>query len=445
MNNKLIAVLVAALVIVSVLATAMVVKSDDDDDGKTTYTTDKRLLIYGNANNDDYLDSNDVKFIQDIVDGKTKWDRTENQFADTNHDGYISQEDVTLLQNFIDHKDGGRMYYINACGDLASISYPLEKKIGCRHVYPIDACIILGLYDNIVAVTDNVFTAADGMGHDTKRYPDLLTKCDNIGDPKKDPEALLNSDVKTYITSNYISMPALDSALESDENSDLNVVQLNMSSRDPRGADRLGTILMLGTMFQVENKAHEYVDWVDGVVDYIEKKSFQVTEYIAPLTSSTATQAKLDCSFADGYMFGEIYTLSLIGFKDVYVPVDSTHACPDVSYETLFKINPEFEFMVLFNSFNDSKEDTQKLFEEKIKVYSETEAYKNHKAFGFNYYSMGTYYGFSQLALLCAYLYPDTYSMETGWEYTQYYYDHFTMYDNVDVKTLSGTYIYELP
>lgn len=66
------------------------------------------------------------------------------------------------------------------------------------------------------------------MGHDTKRYPDLLTKCDNIGDPKKDPEALLNSDVKTYLTSNYISMPALDSALESDENSDLNVVQLNM-------------------------------------------------------------------------------------------------------------------------------------------------------------------------------------------------------------------------
>ena len=128
MNNKLIAV-----------------KSDDDDDGKTTYTTDKRLLIYGNANNDDYLDSNDVRFIQNIIDGKTKWDRTENQFADTNHDGYISQEDVTLLQNFIDHKDGGRMYYINACGDLASISYPLEKKIGCRHVYPIDACIILGL------------------------------------------------------------------------------------------------------------------------------------------------------------------------------------------------------------------------------------------------------------------------------------------------------------
>ena len=67
---------------------------------------------------------------------------------------------------------------------------------------------------------------------------------------------------------------------------------------------------MLGTMFQVEDKAHEYVDWVDGVVDYIEKKSFQVTEYIAPLTSSTATQAKLDCSFADGYMLGEIHLLS---------------------------------------------------------------------------------------------------------------------------------------
>lgn len=442
MNNKIVALVLVVIVVVAGAAAAIVALGSDDKKESTSYG-ENRLLIYGNANNDDYLDQKDVDFIQDIIDGKTKWDRTANQFADTNHDGYISQEDVTLLQNFINHKDGGRMYYINACGNLASISYPLQKKIGSYHVYPLDACAILGLYDDVIGVTSNVFNL--NMGQDTNKYPGLLTKCVDLGLPKTDPEALLNSDVKTFLTYSYISMPALEAALESDENNDLNVVQLNMSSRDPRGADRIGTILMLGTMFQVEDKAHEYVDWVDGVVNYIEQKAFQTTEYIAPLTSSTATQAKLDCSFADGYMFGEIYTLSLIGFKDVYIPVDSTHSCPYISYETIFKINPEFEFMILFNDFNDSIADTQALFEEKIKVYSQTQAYQNHKAYGFNYYSMGTYYGFSQLALLCAYLYPDTYSMETGWEYTQYYYDHFTMYKNVDVKTLGGAAIYQLP
>ncbi len=440
MDMKVIAIAIAAVVVVGGVAAVLIVNHNNggsDDDA-----VKDRLLIYGNANNDDYLDDKDVEFIQDIIDKNKSWDRTANKFADTNHDGYISQEDITQLKKFINHENGGTMYYINACGDLASISYPLVKKIGCYHVYPLDACTILGLYDSVIGVTDNVFSL--NMGQDTQKYPDLLTKCANLGLPKTDAEALLDSEVKTFLTYSYINMPQLTAAVENGD-TDINVVQLNMSSRDPRGADRLGSILMLGVMFQTEDKAHEYVDWVDGVVDYIQQKAFQTTEYIAPLTSSTPTQAKLDCSFADGYMFGEIYTLSIIGFKDVYIPVDSSHACPFISYETIFNINPEFEFMILFNDFNDSRETTQALFEEKIKVYSETEAYKNHKAYGFNYYSMGTYYGFSQLALLCAFIYPDTYDMDKGWEYTQYYYDHFTNYKNVDVKTLGGAWVYELP
>ncbi len=443
-KKYIIITLIAVAIIAAAVIMVIMLNNDGGGNEKTQPSNlgkEARLLIYGNANNDDYLDNKDIDFIQEIIDGKRTWDRTANKFADTNHDGYISKEDITTLQGFINHKSGGTMYYINACGAIASISYPLDTKIGCYHVYPIDACTILGLYDDIIGVTSNVFSNI--MGQDETKYPGLLKKCTDLGLPKTDAEALLNSDVKTFLTYNYISMPQVDSAVEG--GADINVVQLNMSSRDPRGADRLGTLLMLGVMFQKENKAHEYVDWVDSVVDYIEQKSFQVTEYLAPLTSSTETDAKLDCSFSDGYMFGEIYTLSIINFKDCYIPVDSTHACPFIPYETVYKINPEFMFQILFNDCNDSVEDTQKLFESHIVKYRGTQAYQDKKVFGFNYYTMGTYYGFSQLALLCAYLYPDTYSMDKGWEYTQYYYDHFTNYKNVDVKKLGGAGIYAMP
>lgn len=441
MDKKIIIAIVAVAVAIMVAVPVAIVLTNNSKDKEST-TTEGRLLIYGNANNDDFLDQKDVDMIRDIIDKKTTWDRTKNQFADTNHDGYISEDDVTALQNFIDHKNGGKMYYINAKGDLSSINYPLVKKIGVRHVYPIDACIILGLYDGVVGASHNVFE--NTMGQDTKKYPDLLTtKCADLGSPNTDPEALLSSEVKTFLTHSWGSYPGLESAITSGT-TDVQLVQLNMSSRDPRGADRLGSLLMLGVMFQAEEKAHEYVDWVDGVVDYITQKSFQVTEYLAPLTSSTETQAKLDCSFSDGYMFGEIYTLSIINFKDVYIPVDDTHACPFISYETVYKINPEFIFQILFNDCNDTVEETQTEFETHIVKYNGTQAYQNKKVYGFNYYTMGTYYGFSQLALLCAYLYPDTYSMDKGWEYTQYYYDHFTLYEDIDVKTLGGAGIYKM-
>ena len=72
------------------------------DSGKAKVSSvDTKLLVFGNANNDVYLDEKDVQFIQDIVDGKTKWDKEKNPFADTNADGKITAEDVVLLKRFI--------------------------------------------------------------------------------------------------------------------------------------------------------------------------------------------------------------------------------------------------------------------------------------------------------------------------------------------------------
>ena len=85
MTSRNIAI-IAVVVVIAVAACAALMLSgdggsDSSDDNTIDYLTpdsgkakvssvDTKLLVFGNANNDVYLDEKDVQFIQDIVDGK---------------------------------------------------------------------------------------------------------------------------------------------------------------------------------------------------------------------------------------------------------------------------------------------------------------------------------------------------------------------------------------
>ena len=59
---------VAVIVIAAVGIYALVTKTDDNP--SRAEATDVRLTVFGNANGDDYLNSDDVTYIQNIIDGK---------------------------------------------------------------------------------------------------------------------------------------------------------------------------------------------------------------------------------------------------------------------------------------------------------------------------------------------------------------------------------------
>lgn len=82
MDTKIIAIFAAAIVIAASGTAAFVLLGDKDDDLKQKDVTG-RLVIYGNANNDDYLDNDDVSFLQNLIDGAT-WNKEKYPFADTN-------------------------------------------------------------------------------------------------------------------------------------------------------------------------------------------------------------------------------------------------------------------------------------------------------------------------------------------------------------------------
>lgn len=98
MNSKIIAVVIVAILAVAGIG-VVVLTTGNDDSYKTVETN--RLVVYGNANNDDTIDTHDLDIVKSIADGESVWDSQSNPFADTNADGVIDSKDVDLLEKII--------------------------------------------------------------------------------------------------------------------------------------------------------------------------------------------------------------------------------------------------------------------------------------------------------------------------------------------------------
>ena len=96
MNSKITAI---ALVAIIVIAGAAIIITHDNGNSNDNVVPGQ-LLIYGNADGDSNLDSDDIKYIEDIISGKKK----ETTFADANQDGTVDQKDIDLVNTLISGK-----------------------------------------------------------------------------------------------------------------------------------------------------------------------------------------------------------------------------------------------------------------------------------------------------------------------------------------------------
>ena len=165
---KLVAVI--AVLIVAIAAVSVVLLSNGNDEKPVKETG--RLLVYGNANNDDYLDDRDVNFIQNIVDGKIEWNSSTNKFADADTDGKITSKDVELVKKFLNNEQC-LMYYQDTWGRASYVHYPITGNIGVMDWRQADLTVSLGIWDRVVAC------GTPGMNE--KKTPGFKEKADASG------------------------------------------------------------------------------------------------------------------------------------------------------------------------------------------------------------------------------------------------------------------------
>jgi iron complex transport system substrate-binding protein len=154
-------------------------QSTQEVSATTTSEDDFTLDIYGNANEDDTIDIQDVTYIKRIISGE----EDETNLADAYYDGEIDVGDIIQTKLIILGKER-ELTVIDAADRTVTINMPIERTLAAGNTFQdVRTICALGAADKIVGMCDYFYELdwEDYFVVLQKAYPELL-ELPSIGD-----------------------------------------------------------------------------------------------------------------------------------------------------------------------------------------------------------------------------------------------------------------------
>ena len=281
-KNQIYLIVSAAVIVIIAAAAAVVVIGDDDDDNDEKNNTTSgytKMWIIGNANLDNYVNADDVEYIQGIIDGKNpvkhfvgeiSGNKIDVNMADVNCDGVVDSKDVEKLQSMISATaDSPKqvIYYVDVDGNVNSMHFPAVTLISTyeqnsKQLQTIDAMDMIIAWDYQSAA--HIYASQWASGDNA--IPVIFNSYDERKDPDAElieryaPDAVLTGTSSIYCQNLEVSLPS------NRENMDI----IRISSWEDDNVIE-GT-LTLGFMILKNAEAQAYADWAQGWFDTISDK-----------------------------------------------------------------------------------------------------------------------------------------------------------------------------
>ncbi len=422
-----------------------VYKSTDDQvlNEGFVFKVDTVAKVFGNANNDDRIDAQDIKYVQGIINKTISYDSSRNPYADANNDGVIDSKDIDQIQMIID-KDSGVVWYENYYGEVQSIDFPVVgKRIGVTYWQQAQLIDLVGHWSDVVAANASV-TQARSNQYDLSN---IVYSYGTTGSSKLTEEfceGYLNAGVDLIIGSPY---KATVTEVANTYLPDVPVITLGIG-----GASCVSSALTLGILMDAEDKAQQYEEYVVGIVDTVEAGLEKVNNSDKPKMLVCRMYADNDgyisryggilvnCAKTDG----SYQLLSM--FADLYTDNSEKGTTPSRTQEWIMSQDFDLIFdMEVYTGFQTSSIEGEKFytqgeyndrFENSVEYFKGTDAYENGGVLSSSYIFDG-YSGFASLMMAAHMIYPEHFTLEQGQESLQYWYDNFTVTE-VDVTTQGG-------
>lgn len=415
MNMKIVAA--AVVVVLLVASVGYFIIAQDEVEEVDGYTT-TRLVVYGNANNDDYLDENDRTFIQRIVDGDAEWDSEKNPYADTNADGTITSEDVNLLNRFLS-KEQSIMYYTDFFGNTSYIHYPITGDLGVQYYTGSLILVALGQWDRVTAYGSSINNSV---------FPDLENKLALGHFREMSAEQIINSGISALIA--HDECQTLKAQIEN-SGTGIDVIPL-----PTQGGNAPITMVTLGVMLGCEEEAQKYLSYTDEITSYLDEALASIepedyaTMYLANQTTDTGNITIYDYSSHAGRCFDYIPC-------NYYLNLENGNDRARVDIETIINDCPEFIILGLTDTSTSTRAEALANYESALETFKATPAYTDEHIIGVSYNVMNTVSFAAEMVLLASKVYPELVDEEYGWEMLQKWYDEFTYLD-IDVRQVGG-------
>ena len=412
MLNKKAGVLLAVLVIVAAGgATALYALSDrDSNSAYHSEDTTGRLSVYGNANNDDYLDSDDIAVLEAIIANPTEV--KDHPLADANQDGNVDQRDIDMVKQMI-AGETMEIYVLqqySGSPETVKIDYPITANVCVAGYEALTIMKAIGAKSAICALS-----GASGNSFDPILYSDVYD-LPKIGGtvwtvnteqiPEYGVKTIITMDSKSYIP-NYEVISAAD----------VNIVRITAAN----GLTSLSGIVTLGFLTQHQETANELIAFYEGIMKTIGEKVNGIGE------SDRATSLFVTMSnYVEGPLSDYYGSSELAGSNNLADWTDKERQQFKIGEEWLWDEKYQAQFIVHSRALGlGGTVNVQEQWDKYSVYFHDMDAYKNGGYFMLN----SALPVVMRIAFMAEQFYPDLF--EDGWaeELLQHYF--YTFMDNL--------------
>ena len=388
--------------------------------------------IYGNANNDLYIDGTDVEMINSIIAGTTKYSSTNMPFADANLDGTIDSKDVEIVRNIIS-RTPCEVFYQDYYGDATPVNFPLtNRNIAVTYYQQAEACAILGVLDD-VKVASKAATVYGTM------WP-TLSDSDTIEWGTTGSSAITDDAVEKFIA-NGVSLVVCTPRTE---NHDLAVRLHNEQNIDfiqlwYNGNYCLSTIQTMGILMDKEDKSRAYMEYCNRIGDELKSKIGDSNKDKSILVISGYDATKDQISILANERHGSYVLINKFLGNCYYEDGTNQFGFVYHNVEWLVANSSKFDYIVFCMSGNSGYADDQstgtyythetynKAFETAISSFEKTGAYKNGNIVGSEYPNTFGYSAYPLMKVIAAQIYPDDFTLDDALTDLQEWFDNYNV------------------
>ena len=266
--------------------------------------SDHALEIFGNANEDDTINMQDVTYTELII--LEYRDKTE--LSDAKYDGKINMQDVTQIELVILGKEK-ELTLRDSADRTVTVNKPLGRIVA-PHIHPVETLRSLKAGDTIIGV-GYLIAEDDAFFPEFGEVPD-------VGSPwKPDIEAILslNPDAVILHIGGGGGFDTLNDVQDACEAAGITVLRLNFNQADIY----LEEVEKLGYVTDKREEAGELLDWIDNILNSIEEVVEEIPEENKPMVYCESNSPYTSYS---AYTYID-FTGGIDIFSDAAGPVDA--------------------------------------------------------------------------------------------------------------------------
>lgn len=426
MDNKIIAIIVIGVVLVSAGGVGIFMMNKDS--GDDTIRATGNLPVFGNANNDDKIDSKDIDLLNELIEDESK-SRDDYPYLDANQDGTVDSSDVELVQNIIDRKEC-TIHYLDWENKVADQTFPVAgDRICINRYFFVELLEILGITDNLVLASTNL--TEDRAGIYDLPSSDQLTSY--VGGKAPTAETILESKANLVIADTW-DTKVCNTVKAADSSVCIVYIDIYSYGNLVKFVEIVG--LLTGNM----EKAEKYADFVNEIMDKIEdgmegvtKRNIAVVHPNKNITPGSTSIEVEPCSSV--YLMrniANVYNTDANGSSNRYTVDDEwVFKQYKTDFDVIVALHENYGTGLTFD-LDTYKDRCSQLSDQ----YSTISIEEDGNFYQTVYFTI-TFGSYAYLPMVAHMLYPDQFSEEDGWDYLQQYWDDFTSVD-VDVRTEGG-------